>query len=93
MSDTKPPLRVLFCMGVNQNFMDGTADEMKDVWAAFVAMMQGIARLLPEGHDVRPLLAEIAQETTTPTPVFLWIIRLLPLLTLGSLLAARRLWR
>jgi len=44
MSDKKP-LRVLFCMGVNQNFMDGTADEMKDVWGAFVAMMQGIARL------------------------------------------------
>ena len=50
--------------------------------------LQGIARLLPEGHDVRPLLAEIAQETTTPTPVFLGLIRLLPLLTLGSLLAA-----
>ena len=44
MSD-KTPLRVLFCMGVNQNFMDGTADEMKDVWGAFVSMMQGIARL------------------------------------------------
>ena len=44
MSDKKP-LRVLFCMGVNQNFMDGTADEMKDVWGAFVSMMQGIARL------------------------------------------------
>ena len=41
----KKPLRVLFCMGVNQNFMDGTADEMKDVWGAFVSMMQGIARL------------------------------------------------
>ena len=31
MSDKKP-LRVLFCIGVNQNFMDATAQEMKDVW-------------------------------------------------------------
>ena len=41
----KKPLRVLFCIGVNQNFMDGTPEEMKDVCAAFVAMMRGIPSL------------------------------------------------
>ncbi|MEH3085720.1 MAG: IacB protein [Xylophilus ampelinus] len=44
-SDRKPPLRTLFCIGVNQNFFDATADETKQVWAAFVRMMQGIAAL------------------------------------------------
>ena len=38
-------LRVLFCIGVNQNFMDGTPEEMQDVWAAFVVMMRGIPSL------------------------------------------------
>ena len=45
MSDKKPPLRVLFCIGVNQNFMDGTAQDMKNVWVAFSAMMLGIGDL------------------------------------------------
>jgi hypothetical protein len=44
-TDKTPPLRTLFCIGVNQNFFDATAQETKDVWAAFVQMMQGIARL------------------------------------------------
>lgn len=44
MSNPKP-LRVLFCIGVNQNFMDATAAEMKDVWVAFSAMMRGIGQL------------------------------------------------
>jgi len=43
--EDKKPLRVLFCIGVNQNFMDGTADEMQDVWHAFIAMMRGIRDL------------------------------------------------
>ena len=34
MSDKKP-LRVLFCMGINQNFMDAPREEQLDVWAAF----------------------------------------------------------
>ncbi|MCH8531801.1 MAG: IacB protein [Saccharospirillum sp.] len=34
--------RVLFCIGVNQNFMDSPADEAKQVWQAFSAMLQGI---------------------------------------------------
>ncbi|MHC2997505.1 IacB protein [Tepidiphilus sp. HLB4] len=41
----KSILRVLFCIGVNQNFMDAADKEMRDVWDAFVAMMQGISRL------------------------------------------------
>jgi hypothetical protein len=37
--------RVLFCIGVNQNFMDATKDEMRDVWQAFSVMMKGISDL------------------------------------------------
>lgn len=37
--------RVLFCIGINQNFMDGTQQEMGDVWQAFSAMMKGVATL------------------------------------------------
>lgn len=40
-----PPLRTLFCIGINQNFFDATVQETKDVWAAFVKMMQGIGQL------------------------------------------------
>ncbi|WP_370964549.1 IacB protein [Enterobacter wuhouensis] len=35
-------LRVLFCIGVNQNFFDAGQAEAKQVWAAFGAMMKGI---------------------------------------------------
>ncbi|KOR00511.1 hypothetical protein [Pluralibacter gergoviae] len=35
-------LRVLFCIGVNQNFFDAPASEAKQVWAAFGVMMKGI---------------------------------------------------
>ncbi|MDO6806301.1 hypothetical protein Q4595_27845, partial [Wenyingzhuangia sp. 1_MG-2023] len=41
MSDKKP-LRVLFCMGINQNFMDAPREEQLDVWAAFGEMWNGI---------------------------------------------------
>lgn len=34
--------RVLFCIGINQNFMNATAEEGKQVWQAFSKMMQGI---------------------------------------------------
>ena len=44
MSDKKP-LRVLFCIGVNQNFFDATAEEAKQVWGAFSTMMRGIGEL------------------------------------------------
>lgn len=44
-TEKKPPLRTLFCIGINQNFFDSTQAEMKDVWTAFVQMMQGIAAL------------------------------------------------
>ncbi|MGM0858342.1 MAG: IacB protein [Pseudomonadota bacterium] len=37
--------RVLFCIGINQNFMNATADEGKQVWQAFSQMMQGIDQL------------------------------------------------
>lgn len=45
MSDT--PLRVLFCIGINQNFFDLPEDGVAagDVWTAFVALMDGIKGL------------------------------------------------
>lgn len=35
-------IRVLFCIGVNQNFFDATPEVGKQVWAAFGEMMKGI---------------------------------------------------
>lgn len=35
-------LRVLFCIGVNQNFFDATPAEAKQVWDAFGVMMKGM---------------------------------------------------
>lgn len=38
----KESLRVLFCIGVNQNFMDATQEEMGDVWQAFSGMLKNV---------------------------------------------------
>lgn len=42
MSQTteKEPLRVMFCIGVTQNFFDLPPARIKDVWNAYVAMME-----------------------------------------------------
>ncbi|UQS24676.1 hypothetical protein L1857_18555 [Amycolatopsis thermalba] len=42
-----PPLRVLFCIGINQNFFDLPAGGITPghVWQAFVSMMDGIKAL------------------------------------------------
>ncbi|MBH8581955.1 IacB protein [Halomonas pacifica] len=37
--------RVLFCIGINQNFMNAPVEEGKQVWQAFSQMMQGIDQL------------------------------------------------
>lgn len=44
---TAQPLRVLFCIGINQNFFDLPADGITHghVWQAFVSMMDGIKSL------------------------------------------------
>lgn len=41
------PLRVLFCIGINQNFFDLPADGITigDVWQAFVSMMDQLKAL------------------------------------------------
>ncbi|MER6991850.1 hypothetical protein ABT337_25620 [Saccharopolyspora hirsuta] len=41
------PLRVLFCIGINQNFFDLPTDgiEIGDVWQAFVSMMDQLKAL------------------------------------------------
>ncbi len=39
---TKTPLRVLLCIGINQNFFDAPQAEAKDVWAAFGEMWNNI---------------------------------------------------
>ena len=41
MSQTNK-LRVLFCIGVNQNFFDASPNEAKQVWGAFGVMMKGM---------------------------------------------------
>lgn len=41
MNNSKP-LRVLFCIAINQNFFDAPADEAKNVWKAFGEMWNGI---------------------------------------------------
>ncbi len=40
--EAKKSLRVLFCMGINQNFFDAEPAEAKAVWAAFGEMWNGI---------------------------------------------------
>lgn len=42
---TGKPLRVLFCIGIQQNNFDATVEEGKDVWRAFASMMRGIGEL------------------------------------------------
>lgn len=64
--ESKTPLRVLFCIGVNQNFMDGTPQEMQDVWQAFLTMMRGIrdipgGRVLGNLDDDRTMVGPSAQ--------------------------------
>lgn len=41
----KKPLRVLFCIGVNQNFFDATPAEAGQVWQAFGAMLKNFVAL------------------------------------------------
>ncbi|MDH6288325.1 hypothetical protein ACNJ7E_39415 [Rhodococcus sp. NM-2] len=44
MSDTKTtPLRVLFCIGINQNFFDLPTGQGGLVWKAFSGMMDAVA--------------------------------------------------
>lgn len=44
---TAQPLRVLFCIGINQNFFDLPSDGITsgDVWKAFVSMMDQLKAL------------------------------------------------
>jgi hypothetical protein len=44
---TAQPLRVLFCIGINQNFFDLPAGgiDVGDVWKAFVSMMDALKAL------------------------------------------------
>ena len=44
------PLRVLFCMGINQNFFDLPKSEIGKVWKAFAQMMADMEDM--EGVDV-----------------------------------------
>ncbi|WP_346007873.1 hypothetical protein [Janibacter terrae] len=36
------PLRVLFCMGINQNFFDLPKAQIGTVWTAFAGMLRGM---------------------------------------------------
>lgn len=44
MTTTSGPVRVLFCIGVNQNFFDAGVEEAKHVWTAFASMLSGIGK-------------------------------------------------
>lgn len=44
------PLRVLFCIGVNQNFFDLPTGQGKDVWEGFTKMLSELAGM--EGVNV-----------------------------------------
>lgn len=39
------PLRVLFCIGINQNFFDLPKSDIGSVWTAFSGMMQAMAAM------------------------------------------------
>lgn len=43
-TETVTPLRVLFCMGINQNFFDLPKSEIGTVWVAFSGMMSAMAQ-------------------------------------------------
>lgn len=44
------PLRVLFCMGINQNFFDLPKSDIKSVWTAFAGMLREMEDM--DGVDV-----------------------------------------
>ena len=54
--------RVLFCIGINQNFMNATAEEGKQVWQAFSQMMQGIDEL--PGVTILGIMADVPDYET-----------------------------
>lgn len=50
MTETTAPLRVLFCIGINQNFFNLPKSEIGTVWTAFSGMMADMAKM--PGVDV-----------------------------------------
>ncbi len=70
----KKPLRVLFCIGINQNFMDAPRDEQLAVWAAFGEMWNGI-------HDMAGVTVignmDDDQTMVGPSPGYPWTTYLL----------------
>lgn len=84
-------LRVLFCIGVNQNFFDATPAEAKQVWAAFGVMMKGIdetqgIRVIGNMDDDRLM---VGSSTTSPWTTYV----LADADTLDSVVAACNLFR
>jgi hypothetical protein len=45
MSTASPPLRVLFCIGVTQNFFDLPPDEISMAWQGYGAMLGAMSKL------------------------------------------------
>ncbi|WP_216897529.1 hypothetical protein [Nocardia alni] len=66
---TAQPLRVLFCIGINQNFFDLPADDITagDVWQSFVSMMDQL-KALP-GVD---FIGDIDDDATLVGPSDSW---------------------
>ena len=72
--ENQKSLRVLFCMGINQNFFDATPEEAKAVLAAFGEMLNGIHDL--EGVHVYGNLDD-DQSMVGPSTGFPWTTYLL----------------
>lgn len=66
---TDSPLRVLFCLGINQNFFDLPEGGVTtgDVWTAFVALMDSIKAL--DGID---FIGDIDDDSTMVGPSDSW---------------------
>jgi hypothetical protein len=45
IANSTPPLRVLFCCGVTQNFFDLPREEIGKVWQAYGAMLNAVERM------------------------------------------------
>ncbi|GLC95998.1 hypothetical protein Tamer19_54070 [Cupriavidus sp. TA19] len=70
---TTTPLRVMFCIGITQNFFDLPTGEGIDVWKGFSAMMQSLASL-PGVHVLGAIDDDrlmVGPSTTSPWTVYI----------------------
>ena len=68
MTTPAQPLRVLFCIGINQNFFDLPKNEIGSVWTAFSGMMSEMARM--QGVQVIGNMDDDSHMVPPVTPLF-----------------------